>query len=190
MFVRTSGPMVANTRSTQISHPTIPVLVGSSADVAVSAISAHVVGMTTALMRDGEYVVHQRRHGDRVRRPGRADPDPEEDSRCNRPRPRCPSRPPRVPRRRTRSTRRARTAATQTLASESEPEERGEDRDRAEDQADRRRRGHVEREDEAQLVQRRARPPRTRAPGGAAARCATSARRASVSTTKIAPASA
>ena len=77
MFVRTSGPRVAKTRSPQISQP--------SAQSCVSSCAAPVIVMGTQARdehdaRDagGGVRPHQRRHEHRVRRPGRRREDPEE----------------------------------------------------------------------------------------------------------------
>ena len=78
MFVSTSGPIVAKTSSAQISQPTIPVLLARLRDRGEREQRPRARDHDRADARR-RVARHERRDRDRVGRPGRADPEAEED---------------------------------------------------------------------------------------------------------------
>ena len=121
--------------------------------------------MTTALIRDGEYVRMSGAMATEYAAQVAAVDEPEEDARRGSP----DTSPPEPTATRATPTNETRCGEPEARRSgrsraEREAEERGEDRDRAEDEPDRRRGRQVEREDEGELVEperERRRAPRT-----------------------------
>ena len=145
--------------------------------------------MTTALTRDGEYVsmsgATATEYAAQVAAVTSPSSDPARSRLTRRPgAQRQPARP-----RATRSPRLPRSAVRGVLA-ERDAEQRREDRDRADQQADRRRARGVEREDEADLVEPQQHGREQKHGVRVDARCAGSARATRRHATKIAPASA
>ena len=150
-----------------------------------SASSTQASGITIALMRDGEYVRMSGAIDDRVRGPGRGDADPEQDPRVARPRPRRPRRPRRAPTPANEIAAASQNRRVGRSVPSDEPEERGEDRDRAEEQ----RRPSTPSSDRARrrstAGSARGSPPRDRAPGACRRSMRSVRSTASVSATKI-----